>query len=59
MESINGKTLLPIWHKLTKKQVISFSPIVANRKAMTTASMTPQEIAQELIKLLDANVEDV
>lgn len=60
MESINGKTLLPIWHKLTKKQVIDFSPIVANRKAMSTAFMTPQEIAQELIKLLDANnVEDV
>lgn len=57
MESINGKTLLPIWHKLTKKQVISFSPIVANRKAMTTASMTPQEIAQEVVKLIASNEE--
>ena len=57
LESINGKTLLPIWHKLTKKQVTDFSPIVANKKAMTTASMTPQEIAHELVKLIMANKE--
>lgn len=59
MESINGKTLLPIWHKLTKQEVINFSPIVANRKAMSTATMTPQEIAQELAKLLNAKEKGV
>lgn len=52
MESVNGKTLLPIWHELTKKDVLNFSPIIANKKAMSTAMMTPQEIAEELIKLL-------
>ena len=52
MESVNGKTLLPIWHELTKKEVLNFSPIIANKKAMSTAMMTPQEIAEELIKLL-------
>ena len=57
LESIDGKTLLPIWHKLTKKQVTDFSPIVANKKAMTTASMTPQEIAHELVKLIHASEE--
>ena len=57
MESINGKTLLPIWHNLTKKQVINFSPIVANRKAMSTATMTAYEIAQELVKLITADEE--
>lgn len=58
MESINGKTLLPIWHNLTKKQVIDFSPIVANRKAMTTAAMTAEEIAQEVVKLICDNAEE-
>ena len=57
LESIDGKTLLPIWHKLTKKQVTDFSAIVANKKAMTTASMTPQEIAHELVKLIHASEE--
>lgn len=48
METINGKTILPIWHNLTKKQVVDYSPIIADRKALTTASMTAQEIALEL-----------
>lgn len=52
MESINGKTLLPIWHELTKKEVLNFSPIIANKKAMSTALMTAQEIAEELMNLL-------
>ena len=53
MESINGKTLLPIWHNLTKKEIMMYSPIIASKLAMTTANMTPLEIAQELKNLLD------
>ena len=52
LESVNGKTLLPVWHNLTKKEVMEYSPIIASRLAMTTASMTPSEIAEELAKLL-------
>lgn len=51
LESVNGKMLLPIWHKLTKTQVMEFSPIIANRMAMTTSTMTAKEIAEELAKL--------
>lgn len=60
VETINGKTILPIWHNLTKKQVTEYSPIIADRKAMTTALMTPAEIAEELKKLFKPNsMEDV
>lgn len=52
LESVNGKTLLPIWHNLTKQQVMNYSPIIANKKAMTTAIMTAQEIAEELLDLI-------
>ena len=55
VESINGKTILPIWHNLTKKQVTEYSPIIADRKAMTTALMTPDEIAEELKELFNLN----
>lgn len=55
VESINGKTILPIWHNLTKKQVEAYSPIIAGRKAMTTASMTPEEIAIQLKELFKPN----
>ena len=51
VENINGKVILPIWHNLTKKQVVEYSPIIADRKAMTTAAMTPEEIATELKEL--------
>lgn len=57
VETINGKTILPIWHNLTKKQVIEYSPIIADRKAMTTASMTAEEIAAELKDLFAATEE--
>lgn len=59
LESINGKMLLPIWHKLTKKEVMDFSPIIAGKLAMNTASMTPEEIADKLVELLeDVETED-
>lgn len=58
MESINGKTLLPIWHNLTKQQVMNYSPIIASKLAMSTALMTAQEIANELIKLLPEETEE-
>lgn len=54
LESINGKKILPIWHNLTKNQVMKFSPMIADKKAMTTANMTNEEIAQALKKLLDS-----
>lgn len=57
LDSIGGKVLLPIWHGLTKKEVMEYSPIIASRKAMNTTSMEPKEIAYELKKLL-SDVED-
>ena len=53
LESINGKMLLPVWHNLTKKEVMAYSPIIAGKLAMNTASMTPTEIAEEFAKLLE------
>lgn len=53
LESIGGKTLLPIWHNLKKAEVMAYSPIIASKLAMTTATMTPQEIAEELYKMLN------
>ena len=54
LESINGKKILPIWHNLTKAQVMKFSPMIADKKAMTTATMTSEEIANVLKDLLDS-----
>lgn len=58
LESVNGKTLLPIWHKLTKKEVMDYSPIIASKLAMNTTSMTAKEIAENLKELLDENEDE-
>lgn len=58
LESIGGKMLLPIWHNLKKADVMAYSPIIASKLAMTTASMTPQEIAGKLKELVEENSDD-
>lgn len=58
LDSIGGKVLLPIWHHLTKEEVMEYSPIIASKLAMNTAFMTPNEIASKLKELLDTEDED-
>ena len=53
IEMTKGKTILPIWHDITKDEVQNFSPSLAGRKALNTAMFTIDEIAQELKNLLD------
>lgn len=55
VEMNHGKTILPIWHNITKKEVQEFSPALAGRKALSSVMMTPAEIAEELVKLLGIN----
>lgn len=57
IEMTNGKTILPIWHNITKSQVQQFSPTIAGRLAMNTTMQTPNEIAQELVQILGDNNE--
>lgn len=52
LEMTGGKTILPIWHKITKDEVQAFSPTLAGRKALNTAMLSAEEIAIELINLL-------
>lgn len=43
-----GKVLLPIWHRLTKDDVLRYSPTLADLKALNTSVMTMAEIADEI-----------
>jgi hypothetical protein len=40
--------LLPIWHNITKKEVMDFSPSLADKVARNTSNYTIEEIAQEI-----------
>jgi hypothetical protein len=44
--------LLPIWHDITKQEVINFSPSLADKVARSTATHTVEEIAEEIADLL-------
>lgn len=47
--------LLPIWHDITKQQVVDYSPSLADKVARTTATHTVEEIAREISELLESN----
>lgn len=44
--------LLPIWHNITKQEVMDFSPSIADKVARSTAIHTIEEIAAEIAELI-------
>lgn len=53
-KEMNGiKVILPIWHKVSKDEVISYSPTLADKVALNTSLMSINEIANELKQLLE------
>jgi hypothetical protein len=51
--SVTGEQIiLPIWHNITKQQVIEYSPSLADKLARSTTSHTVEEIAEEIIGVI-------
>lgn len=48
------QVLLPIWHNITKQQVVDFSPSLADKVARSTATHTIEEIAKEIAELIQS-----
>lgn len=44
--------LLPIWHDISKREVVAFSPSLADKVARNTATYTVEEIAEEIAELI-------
>ena len=52
-KAVSGEqVLLPIWHNITKSQVIDYSPSLADKLARNTAMHTVEEIAKEIIEVI-------
>lgn len=50
---MNGqKVILPIWHKVTKDEVLAFSPSLADKMALNTSINSIDEIVSHLKDLL-------
>lgn len=51
--SVDGQqVILPVWHEITKKEVMDFSPSLADKVARNTATFTVEEIAEEISSLI-------
>ncbi len=49
---MNGhKVILPIWHKITKDEVLKFSPTLADKMALNTSIHTIDDIVASLREL--------
>ncbi len=52
--AVNGEArLLPIWHRLSKDDILAYAPSLANRAALNTGISSADDIVVELIKLKD------
>ena len=51
-EMIGEQVILPLWHRITKEEIISHSPSLADKIARTTANSTIAEIAQEIADVI-------
>jgi hypothetical protein len=51
-EMIGGKVILPIWHKISKDEVMGYSPSLADKVALNTATNTVEELAEKLEEIL-------
>lgn len=55
-KAVSGEQIiLPVWHNITKSEVINFSPSLADKLARNTAINTIDEIADEIAELIHAN----
>lgn len=52
-KAVSGQqVLLPIWHNITKQEVIDYSPSLADKVARNTSQQTVQEIADEIAEMV-------
>ncbi len=52
LEESGVSRILPIWHNITKAEVVRFSPSLSAKMALSTAVMTPEEIAIQVKEIL-------
>jgi hypothetical protein len=51
-EMTGEQVILPLWHRITKSEVIAQSPSLADKVARSTADFTTEEIAREIADVI-------
>jgi hypothetical protein len=58
-KAVNGEqVMLPIWHNITKREVLDYSPTLVDKLARNTADFTVEEIADEIADVIKAGKGD-
>ena len=53
-EMAGEQVILPLWHRITKEEIISHSPSLADKIARNTSNSTIAEIAQEIADVIQS-----
>lgn len=54
---VNGeRVILPIWHGVSKEEILKFSPFLADIKALSTSADTPEQIIQQLVRVVRPDI---
>jgi hypothetical protein len=51
-EMTGEQIILPLWHRITKAEVIAYSPPLADKVARNTSDLTVEEIAREIADVI-------
>jgi hypothetical protein len=55
-EIMEDKVILPIWHGVTKEDVLKFSPPLADKLALNTANHEAQDIAIQILRIIRPDI---
>lgn len=58
LEMAGRQRILPVWHEITKDEVLGYSPSLADKVALSTAMYTIEEIAGEIADVIGASSVD-
>ena len=51
--TVSGEqVLLPVWHNVSKREVMGYAPSLADRVARSTGTYTVEEIAAEIVDVI-------
>ena len=53
LEAESRSRILPIWHEISKDEIVKHSPMLADKVALHTSLMTAKQLADELCTVLD------
>jgi hypothetical protein len=54
-EMSGEQIILPIWHKISKDELLAISPSLTDKVALRTADLTIDEIADQLAEAVNAS----